>query len=333
MTDKILCPYCEKPIEDYSRDHIFPEFLGGSRKRPACKQCNEIFGSTIEARAAVMFYGMQMSMSTWGLSFSQTAPAWRRAFEHMGLKFDISVEGAEPKLQLSNPIKETGKDGKLTSISFGNEKEAEKSVKQARKKGHPRAVVQKIYVEIPAPQIPFVYELNPGVMRTALKMCYALSTSLPGFTLGEVAHARAILKGDPSRLPVNVIPSFEIYESLDAMREPLSHVIYVERDETRIYGVVQFFGVIQLFCGLGMPNGSAPRAARVGILDPLTGVEKFFDVDPLGLSMPTLIRDEGLSQVADAWLKKIQEGAISRGATKPVNLEGKLSYKSDKKTS
>lgn len=329
MTDKILCPYCERPIEDYSRDHIFPDFLGGGRKMPACKQCNEIFGSTFEGRAALMLYGMQVSMSTWGLSFNQTAPAWRRAFEHMGLEFDVSVEGAEPRFRLSRPIKEVGKDGKLAAISFGNKKEAERAVKRARKKGHDKAVAQKIYVEMPAPQIPFVFELNPGVLRTALKMCYALSTSLPGFTLNEVAHARAILKGDPGRLPVNVIPSFEIHESLDAMREPLSHIIYVERDETRVYGVVQFFGVLQLYCGLGRPNGSAPCAARVGILDPLTGVEKFSGVEPLRLPMPTVIGDVELSQAADAWLKRFQEGAVSRGATKPVNLEGTLSYKSN----
>jgi hypothetical protein len=189
-----------------------------------------------------------------------------------------------------------------------------------------------MYVEIPAPQIPFVFELNPGVLRTALKMCYSLSTFLPDFTLGEVAHARAILKGNPDSLPVNVIPSFEVYKSLDAMREPLSHVIYVERDKTRIYGVVQFFGVLQLYCGLGRPDSSAPRATRVGILDPLTGAERFSDVDPLGLPMPILIEDEELSQAADSWLRRFQEGAVSRGATKPVNLVGTLSYKSNEKT-
>jgi hypothetical protein len=328
MTNRALCPYCERPIEDYSRDHIFPEFLGGGRKIPACKQCNEIFGGTFEGRAAAMLYGLQVSMSTWGLSFSQTAPAWQRALEHMGLEFDITVEGADTKFRLSCPIKEIGKDGKLTSISFGNKKEAERAVKQARKKGHDKAVLQKMYVEMTAPHVPFVFDLGPGVLRTALKMCYALSTSLPGFTLAEVAHARAILKSDPGRLPVNVIPSFEVYESLDALRDPLSHVIYVERDETRIYGVVQIFGVLQLYCGLGRPDGSAPRVARIGILDPFTGAERFSDVSPLSLPLPTLLRDEELSQAADAWLKRFQDGAVARGATKSVNLAGTLSYKS-----
>lgn len=333
MTDMILCPYCELPIEDYSRDHIFSEFLGGSRKISACKQCNQVFGSTFEGRAAVMFYGMQVSMSTWGLSFSQTAPAWRRAFEHMGQEFDILIEGEEPKLQLSRPIKEIGEDGKLKAISFGNEKEARRAINKARKKGHDKAIVQKLRVEIPAPQYPFVFDLGPYVLRTALKMCYALSTSLPSFNLDDVAHARSILKGDPDRLPVNVRPAFEVYDSLDAVREPLSHVIYVERDAGRIYGVVQFFGVLQLFCGLGAPKGSATQAARVGILDPLTGIEKFSDADPLGLPTPTLVKGEQLSHAVSGWRKRFQEGAVSRGATNLIKLDGTISFKSIRKAS
>lgn len=326
MTGKILCPYCGQPIEVYSRDHIFPEFLGGSRTIPACKQCNDIFGSTFEGQAAVMLYGMQVSMSTWGLSFSQTAPAWRRAFEHMGLKFDILIEGAEPKLQLSHPIKEVGKDGKLKAISFGNKKEAERAVNKARKRGHDKAVMQKLHVEIPAPQYPFVFNLGPHVLRTALKMCYALSTTLPGFTLGEVANARAVLKGDHGRMPTNVTPAFEVYDSLDAIREPLSHVIYVERGEAHIYGVVQFFGVVQLFCELGIPQDSATRAARIGILDPITGVERFPEVDLLGLPAPAVLRGEELSEGAAAWLKRFEEVAVSRGARNTVDLSGTLSY-------
>jgi hypothetical protein len=143
-----------------------------------------------------------------------------------------------------------------------------------------------------------------------------------------VAHARAILKGDPRHLPINVLPAFETYTSLDAMREPLSHVIYVERDETRIYGVVQFFGVIQVYCGLGMPNGTASRAARIGILDPLKGDERFFDTQLLSLPIPAIVGEEEFSQKAESLMGKFQEEAIKRGATKPINLVGTLSYSS-----
>lgn len=328
MRNGTICPYCERPLEDYSRDHIFPGFLGGGRKIPACKPCNDIFGSTFEARAAAVLYRVQVSMATWGLSFTQAPRMWRRALTHMGREYDISVEDAETKLRISSPIKEDGGDGRLAAISFGNKAEAERAVRRARRKGYVRATVQKIGVEMPAPHIPFEFDLGPGVVRTALKMCYALGTTLLGFNLAEVAHARAILKGDPNSLPPNVIPSFEVYESLDAVREPLSHVIYVERDETRVYGVVQFFGVLQLYCGLGRPDGSAPAAARAGVLDPLTGAESFFDPEPLRLKIPSIVGEDDLPEAAGAWLKRFQDGAVSRGATEPVNLAGTLSYRS-----
>jgi hypothetical protein len=77
----------------------------------------------------------------------------------------------------------------------------------------------------------------------------------------------------------------------------------------------------------GRPDGSATPAARIGVLDPLTGAERISDVSRLNLPLPTTLRDEELSQAADAWLKRFQDGAVARGATKPVNLVGTLSYK------
>jgi hypothetical protein len=155
ITNKTLCPYCEQLIQDFSRDHIFPDFLGGSSKIPACKRCNEVFGGTFEGRAATMLYGVQVSMSTWGLVFNQTVPPWRRAYEHKGVEFDISVEDTEPKLRLSRPIKEIKGDGKPISISFGSEKEAVRAASRAKKKGNDKVVLRTIEVELPPLQVPF----------------------------------------------------------------------------------------------------------------------------------------------------------------------------------
>lgn len=294
---KALCPYCAECIREHSRDHIFPEFLGGRKTILACKGCNETAGNTFEARAALMVYGMQVSMSTWGLSFKRTAPPWKRAHKYRGLEFDISAQGSEPKLTLSCPIKEINEEGKLASITFGNRKEAERVAQRAGRKGNKRVVVQKLGVEIDQPQIPFRFELSPDLLRTGLKMCYALSTRLAGFTLNEVAHARSILQGDPNFLPVNVIPAFETYAALDHLRLPLSHVIYVERNGARVSGVIQFYGVIQLFCGLGISASTESSSARLGLLDPLTGTERFSDLNSLGLNFPTPITQEVLSEV------------------------------------
>lgn len=102
----------------------------------------------------------------------------------------------------------------------------------------------------------------------------------------------------------------------------------MERDETRFYGVVQFFGVLQLYCGLGQPNGSAPAVARAGVLDPITGAESFSDPESLRLKLPSIIGEDDLPGAAGSWLKRFQDGAVGRGATEPVNLAGTLLYKS-----
>ena len=156
-------------------------------------------------------------------------------------------------------------------------------------------------------------------------MCYALSTRLPGFTLSEVAHARSILQADPRFLPVNVVSAFETYALLDDLRLPLSHVIYVERNGTRVSGVVQFYGVIQLFCGLGT-SVSENTSAGLGVLDPLTGTERFSQLKSLALNFPAPITEEDLSGAGKSWLKKFENSAKARGATKPINLTGTFDY-------
>jgi hypothetical protein len=324
--NEALCPYCAKSIRQNSRDHIFAEFLGGKKMIPTCKPCNDRAGNTFEARTAVMLYGMQVSMSTWGLSFNRTAPPWKRAHKFGALEFDVSAHDSEPKLTLSRPIKEISNEGKLISITFGNRREAERIAERARRKGNKGAIVQKLGVEIDRPQIPFRFELSPAVLRTALKMCYALSTRLTSFTLTEVAHARSILQADPRFLPVNVVPAFETYAALDDLRSPLSHVIYVERNGARVSGVVQFYGVIQLFCGLGTSVSSENTSAWLGVLDPLTGTERFSELESVALNLPTPITEEDLPGVGKSWLEKFETSAKARGATKPINLTGTFDY-------
>ena len=99
-------------------------------------------------------------------------------------------------------------------------------------------------------------EIGPDVRRLALKMCIALSSLLPDFDLKEIGEARLFLRGDIAPV-VNTLVAFDRYEAVDSIREALAHVIYVERGRTRVYGLVQFFGAVQIFCRLGLPVGNA----------------------------------------------------------------------------
>ena len=64
-----LCPYCRTMLDQISRDHIFPNFMGGSRTIPACAQCNNrVFGARFEAKAARQILGFQLMLTSLGLS-------------------------------------------------------------------------------------------------------------------------------------------------------------------------------------------------------------------------------------------------------------------------
>ena len=320
-----MCPYCQKPILQNSLDHIFSEFLGGQRKINACKCCNDRFGHSFEATASKMLQAMHISISTWGVPLKATVQDWKNGHEYNGIKFDLSVGGSGIKLRLAKPITEKDEKGVVTAVTFGSKKEAEKAAENARKKGK-QARVQKISVELPFSGAAFDLAINRELNRTALKMCVALSTLLPNFSASDTEYARPVLKDNAHAGAVtNVTPAFILYDSLDVLRQPLSHVIYVERHNEGAYGVVQFFGVIQLFCKLGKPDESLPNAAILGLLDPVTGVESFDEkAKLLSLPEPVVCPVIDLPKQISRWLDTFRESAIARGATEPPNLSGNL---------
>jgi HNH endonuclease len=323
-----VCPYCNNPILKTSDEHIFPEFMGGRKTIDSCVACdsNNIFGGTFEGRVSRMLHALHISISTWGLALKKTVPTWRSGYESQGLKFNLSIgKTNEMNLTLSKPIVEKDDQGKTTSVTYATEKEARRAAKSAFEKGKvQRIVIEKIPMEVPFTGAAFNFELSPDCLRLALKMCFTLSTLLPEITVEELAHSQAILRGDQRYLPENVIPAFDNYSSLDSKREALCHVIYVERNKSRIYGVVQLYGVIQVYCDLGEPVLVTRDRAILGVLDPLTGNEEFTEITPLTLTQPTQIPDTKQPEAVGNWRTKFRQSAIDRGATDPPNLSGTL---------
>lgn len=320
----IVCPYCKNSIDKKSRDHIFPDFLGGRRTIICCYECNNNFGRTFEAAAAVTtLHPLHVSISSWGLKLKNTVPPWRRAYEHQGMKFDIASEEGKTKLRLSRPIVERNARGQTIAISFPDRKDAEKAIRQSKARGKSKeATIETIRFEVSS-GMPFKFQLDKNLNRTALKMCAALSTFLPEFSVEELAIAQVGLLGTLSSSKA-VCPSFIAYSGLDSIREPLSHLVYVERGRRYVYGVVQFFGVIQLYCLLG-PSKSLVRSAHVASLDALTGKETFRSTSCLDLSPPTNIsgQKKELEAEMSKWLERFRESAIKRNASAPPKLAGK----------
>lgn len=319
-----ICPYCMARISEKSQDHIFPHFLGGRKQIICCKKCNNIFGHTFEAAAAKFLQPLHVFISSWGVPLRSTDPTWRGAYVHDGKPLDLSVGETGVRIKLSKPIITHDKKGEVVGAEFADKTQADNFARRMVEKGKAREVR---FQQTPPPQtdlagLKLTLEIGPVIRRVALKMCIAVSTLLPEFGAEEVAEARELLVADPSSKPVNTLAAYLIYEEIDSRRAALSHVIYVERDRTRVYGLVQFFGVVQLFCRLGTPKGTASQAARLALLDPVTGVEQLSAIPPLNLPEPPYwLRMEEYPKLIEGWMKKFREEAIKRGATHPPNLK------------
>jgi hypothetical protein len=100
-------------------------------------------------------------------------------------------------------------------------------------------------------------------------------------------------------------------------------VIFVERQPDRIYGIVQFFGVIQFICNLAKtPSAVAEPAAILGTLDPVAGLETFTDLGPLSLPEPPFwIALAELPDLLAGWMRKLRDQATQRGATHLPDLK------------
>lgn len=164
------------------------------------------------------------------------------------------------------------------------------------------------------------YTIGSALRRLALKMCVAAYMLLPEEPIyEEVSEARIYLTGShKAETQVNsVYTAISDYVTLDALRRGLSHVIYVERSAGRVYGVVQFFGFLQLYCRLGTARATKP-AAVLCTLDPVLGEEVMRRADPLGLDEPPYsIPREEYTAAMMRWQEKQRREIIARGGKAP----------------
>lgn len=315
-----VCPYCLREIAKESRDHIFSNFLGGRRRILVCYDCNNKFGKDFEARAAVnTLHRLYISLASWGLPLTRAIPAWRKAFEYQGLDFDLELTNGKVTPRLSKPIVEKDAFGNTVSVSFRSLKELQSQLNEPKNAVRVRKI-EKVQLEISPFHVPLDFRVDSDLVKLVIKMCVGIASTLPEHDFIETLLGRMVLDG--SRPPdIDFYMSFEDYKKLDDLREPLSHVVYVERRNTELIGIVQFFGVIQLVCFLGRSDDSASDAAVLGILDPITNKETFTNLDPLGLPYPP---SRSTAEFAKNWLEKFEKGAVDRGATRPVKLDGEF---------
>jgi hypothetical protein len=211
--------------------------------------------------------GLGFYFATQGLQLKVPLIRWKEAFEQDGRHYDAVFENGEVKFMLSRPIVSIDKDNGVLNAQFGSQRQWKPVLSSLRKK----------YGISPTPDL----EITPAIMpkaeihvglelpRLAIKMCSALGSLLPGFTSDQLySSARAA-----RRSVGNVTYDFRTHFPLNESRPALSHLIYVERRETGLQGIVQFFSAHQYFCRIGPPMDSGPFGALLGVLDPVAGAE------------------------------------------------------------
>lgn len=104
---------------------------------------------------------------------------------------------------------------------------------------------------------------------------------------------------------------------IDSLRPPLSHLVYLEGDPStgRYYGLVQFFGTIQLYAPLSRNYRGEPFAVK-GYLDPVARTEQFEGLDALRLHEPPRIVTDPDS--IPGWSRRLNDQVKARfGVNQP----------------
>jgi len=313
------CPYCADQVEGprESGDHLFPRFLGGKQTINACRTCNSRFGHTFEAGSAKFLKAFHVFIGTCGVRMKSASQVWRSSFEYDGKLFDLKATEEGTKTRLSRPKIKRDEKGKVVLAEFPEDdtKSGEHFVKSLAERGITSKPTQVVRSKVNFKGVSLKVNIGSNEKCLALKMCMALSTMLPGFITEEVSQARSLLFSDPT---FDVREAYITYQPINSRRPGLSHTIYVERNSFCVYGVVQFFGAIQLYCPLGVPQNKAPAAGLLASLDPVTGDENINQVPPQYLpAPPTLLQTDQLPTLIRIWLEKLEREAVERGGKNP----------------
>jgi hypothetical protein len=305
-----ICPYCGI-AQANSDDHIIPQFLGGDTTIRVCKTCNDRFGHDFEAAVSDKLARITVVLAICGLKPTKRI-VWKKAYTDpdTGWEYDLNPNG---ELSLSRPYLERDAEGRISLLHIPNDEHlAQKYVASLKKKGLAEEVEQRIVREN-IKSLHLHFPIGEELRRLAVKMCVGTSH----LTLADGKHdvlastTRAYLMNGESVLLRNipVKTAFWTYGALDKLRPPLSHVVYVEGDSVvqRCYGVVQFYGAIQLYVILDA-HYSGKDFARIGFVNPCLGTECFDVTKPLNLSeapdiLPRKVEEDGKL----GWLRKLDD--------------------------
>jgi hypothetical protein len=223
---------------------------------------------------------MIVSLAVCGLKPKRKV-TWKDAFVDLetGIKYDVNSD-----LFAIAPVQWRVLEGGVRAMTATDPRIVERHVENFKKQGK-KISISRLDSKSMRPEISFPVHFDDNMKRTAVKMCIAL---LDHFEYNQVVHPQTIdylLNGESGPIPAGI--ACVSYPALDALREPLSHVIYVQGMKKRkfLYGIVQFFGVLQVYCILnGQYRGE--DLSLLGTLNSINFLESFAEAPALNLQLP-----------------------------------------------
>ena len=298
-----LCPYCLTSPRD-SDDHVFPDFLGGTRKVQSCIKCNNSFGHRFEGPVSKELASIVVFLSFSGYKH-QRLVLHERAWidEATGIEYDLDSE----RRRYPNKPHLIRKDGKVTRVVARSMDEARKIGASLVAKGHVKGVVAKCEIKegLRPPFRNVQIKVGAEMRQLAVKMCAAVGQLVvPDIVLLDELCRHFLLEESPVSSPVK--QTYLRYPELDALRPPLAHTVYIEGNSrsAKCFGVVQLFGgAFQLYVPLSSSYTDRDFAA-LGVLDVTTFQEQFREVETLQLvEAPQFSSQNDLERSHSEWGK------------------------------
>ena len=290
--DPEVCPYCGcRPTgvwtDVYSDDHIFMEAIGGRKTIRVCKGCNDRCGGIFEAwNLRQTIIRLSILLADAGVPISKKGLIWRNAVSTPdGQSYNLVLTENGVQTQSAKPlVRRDPDDPKVLNVTINNDPESRKFLKQF---SNPKKfALEAATAGKPArtQESSFTLDLNKMVGLTALKMAVAATTLVFPDEVSHFATARLDLAGADEKSRVrSVVFDHRVHPSLDTIRDPLCHTIYVEEGHGIIHGVVQFFGCFQAYVTLSDKASRPYTNGFLATLDPTTGEERFGEIYRLGI--------------------------------------------------
>jgi hypothetical protein len=283
----VNCPYCLSRVA-VTREHIFPQFLGGAKTITACAECNnDLFGLRTEGVIAKQLAPLIVHLSQCGLK-PQKNQAWKRAFsrvlDEVEIWYDLKSDGTCARSEMSVKKDE---NGNVTTLYLHKKDSAkQKRTLESAYPGTRYGFFEETEMVNPPKRLEIQPPLSTELQRLSIKMCVALAAH---FNISDKSVCfpvrQFLLDAEPFRPRVfNNLPQ---NEKLEALRNGFKHSVYVEGNPvtSKCYGIVEYFGFIQIFVQLHQKY-VGPQFSVFGALDLVSRIETFKNCEPISIAQP-----------------------------------------------